>query len=335
MEFGIFDHLDASGQPLDAYYETRLQVVEAFDRAGFYGYHLAEHHSTPLGMAPSPSVFLAAVAQRTRRLRFGPLIYALPLYHPMRLVQEICMLDQMSRGRLEIGFGRGASAIELSCFGINPAEAEAIYVESLEMILQGLATQKLDGKGKYHSFDNVPLHVAPYQKPHPPLWYGVHSPASAERAGRTGCNVVSLDSAAETRDLAAYFRTAWRSAHPAAAREPLIGLGLFVVVADTDAAALAIGRRAYPVWHTSFNWLFNYAGTTIPRHARPPEWDQMAAQGRAIAGTPRTVAAFLRRQIDDSTVNYLVSQMVFGDMTADETLRSIALFADQVMPALR
>ena len=109
MEFGVFDHLDRSPLPLADYYEARLAVVEAIDRAGFYAYHLAEHHSTPIGMAPSPSVFLSAVAQRTKSLRFGPMIYALPLYHPLRMIEEICMLDQMSGGRLDVGFGRGAS----------------------------------------------------------------------------------------------------------------------------------------------------------------------------------------------------------------------------------
>src|SRR2546423_686940 len=78
MEFGVFDHLDRNELPLRDYYESRLKIVEHYDRLGFYAYHIAEHHSTPLGMAPSPSVFLSAVAQRTRRLRFGPLVYALP-----------------------------------------------------------------------------------------------------------------------------------------------------------------------------------------------------------------------------------------------------------------
>ena len=81
MDFGVFDHLDRSGRPLAEYYEDRLKIVEAYDRTGFHAYHLAEHHSTPLGMAPSPSVFLAAVAERTRSLRFGTLVYALPLHH--------------------------------------------------------------------------------------------------------------------------------------------------------------------------------------------------------------------------------------------------------------
>src|SRR5580658_11043780 len=107
MHFGVFDHLDRDGSLLAVYYENRLKLIEAYDRLGFYAYHLAEHHATPLGMAPSPNVFLAALAQRTRRLRFGPMVFVLPLYHPLRLLEEICMLDQLSGGRLELSFGRG------------------------------------------------------------------------------------------------------------------------------------------------------------------------------------------------------------------------------------
>ena len=135
MKFGVFDHLDRHDLPLRDYYEARLQIIEAYERHGFYAYHVAEHHSTPLGMAPSPSVFLAAVAQRTKRLRFGPMVYALPLYHPLRMIEEICMLDQMSCGRLDIGFGRGSSPIELVFYGQSPDEAEQVYAEALEVIL--------------------------------------------------------------------------------------------------------------------------------------------------------------------------------------------------------
>src|SRR5207302_2892444 len=128
---------------LGDYYEARLRLIEAYDRLGFYGYHVAEHHSTPLGMAPSPSVFLAAVAQRTRRLRFGPLVYALPLYHPLRMIEEICMLDQMSGGRLEIGFGRCSSPNELIYYGQSPEEAQAVYAEALDLIVPGLTSRTL------------------------------------------------------------------------------------------------------------------------------------------------------------------------------------------------
>ena len=184
MEFGIFDHLDRSHLALADYFEERLAVIEAIDRAGFYAYHLAEHHATPLGMAPSPSVFLAAVAQRTRRLRFGPMIYALPLYHPIRMIEEICMLDQMSGGRLDVGFGRGASPIELELFGVDPGDARAIYDEAMEVVVRGLRGATLSFKGRHFNFDNVPMELSPFQKPHPPLWYGVHANDSSARAPR-------------------------------------------------------------------------------------------------------------------------------------------------------
>src|SRR2546430_15697120 len=115
MEFGVFDHLDRHGGALADYYEDRLKIAEAYDRAGFYAYHLAEHHSTPLGMAPSPSVFLAAVAERTTRLRFGPLVWPMPLHHPLRLIEEICMLAQLSGGRRDKGSTRGPAATRSRC----------------------------------------------------------------------------------------------------------------------------------------------------------------------------------------------------------------------------
>ena len=104
LQFGIFDHLDDNGVPLADLFETRLKLIEQYDRVGFRSYHIAEHHSTPLGMAPSPSVFLAAAAQRSKRLRFGPLLYVTPMYHPLRVAEEVVMLDRMSHGRLELGF---------------------------------------------------------------------------------------------------------------------------------------------------------------------------------------------------------------------------------------
>jgi alkanesulfonate monooxygenase SsuD/methylene tetrahydromethanopterin reductase-like flavin-dependent oxidoreductase (luciferase family) len=106
MEFGVFDWIDRDPLLLADTYEQRLQVVAAADAAGFWCYHLAEHHGTPLGMAPAPGLFLAAASQRTRRIRLGPLVYLLPLYNPVRLAEEIAMLDHLSRGRLELGIGR-------------------------------------------------------------------------------------------------------------------------------------------------------------------------------------------------------------------------------------
>jgi alkanesulfonate monooxygenase SsuD/methylene tetrahydromethanopterin reductase-like flavin-dependent oxidoreductase (luciferase family) len=102
--------MDRGLSPLDRFFEERLKLAEAYDAAGFYGYHVAEHHATPLGVAPSPGVWLAAIAQRTKRLRFGPLVYLLPLYHPIKLLEEICMLDHLSECREALQYKYAAYA---------------------------------------------------------------------------------------------------------------------------------------------------------------------------------------------------------------------------------
>jgi len=109
LQFGVFDHIEpVPGLRLDQIYRERLLQIERLDAAGFYAYHLAEHHTPAIhSLAPSQNVFLASVAQRTRHLRFGPCVYVLPLHHPLRLIEEISMLDNLSGGRLEIGVGRG------------------------------------------------------------------------------------------------------------------------------------------------------------------------------------------------------------------------------------
>src|SRR5689334_8139727 len=167
MKVGVFDPMDRGQVALDRFYEERLKLVEAYDQAGFYGYHVAEHHATPLGVAPSPGVWLAAIAQRTKRLRFGPLVYLLPLYHPLKLLEEICMLDQMSSGRFLLGVGRGISPIELRYYGIDPETAPAMYTEALDVILRGMTSRELSFQGKYYSYADVPMEMTPFKQPHP------------------------------------------------------------------------------------------------------------------------------------------------------------------------
>ena len=335
LEFGIFDHLDRNDLPLADYYEERLKVIEAFDRAGIFAYHVAEHHFTPLGLAPSPSVFLSAIAQRTKRLRFGTFVYALPVHHPLRMIEEICMLDHLSGGRLEIGFGRGSVPYEISYYGQDADQRQQIYAERLELILQAFKTKELTFKGQYDTFEKVPMEIEPLQKPHPPLWYGAHSPDSAERAARKGLHMVNNDMPAVTRATIARYREVWREVNGTKAPVPKMGMVRFIVVANTDAAALDTARRAYLRWRHSFTYLHEKHGTQPASTLHAKDFDALIAQGQAIAGSPQTVTAFLKPQIEDSGANYLVGQMAFGDLSLDEMLRSVELFGSKVMPALR
>jgi alkanesulfonate monooxygenase SsuD/methylene tetrahydromethanopterin reductase-like flavin-dependent oxidoreductase (luciferase family) len=333
MEFGVFDHVDRSRSALADYYEERLQVVEAFDRAGFHAYHVAEHHATPLGMAPSPSVYLAAVAQRTKRLRFGPMIYALPLYHPLRMIEEICMLDQMSGGRLDVGFGRGASPIELELFGTEPEQARDIYDEAIAVVTKGLESPELSHRGAYFNFDKVPMALQPFQKPHPPLWYGVHANDSAARSARQGLNVISLDGVAATRGFSDSYRAAWQEAGGAGRCRSSASGGSWSSPRPTPrrssspSAPIRCGTRASTTCSRC-----STACRTI-RGRRPIR--EIMADTRGIAGSPATVTDVIRRQMAESGADYFVGQFSFGDMTLSETLRSVGLFADRVMPKLR
>jgi alkanesulfonate monooxygenase SsuD/methylene tetrahydromethanopterin reductase-like flavin-dependent oxidoreductase (luciferase family) len=332
MEFGIFDHLDRNDLPLNEFYEARLKLIEAYEQAGFYAYHVAEHHSTPIGMAPSPSVFLSAIAQRTKTLRFGPMVYALPLHHPLRLIEEICMVDQLSGGRLEIGFGRGSSPTEVSFYGQDPAKAQDIYTEARALILEGLTHKTLTFEGKFFSFKDIPMELEPLQKPHPPMWYGVHSLEAAERAAHQRLNMLSLDSAKDTRSYNNRYRQVWRELH---GKDPTLKLGLsrFVVIAENGRDALATAVRAYPIWHRHFYYLYSLKGGK-PTHPRPDTFDKMMEIGHATAGDPDEVTKFLRAQIDESAANYLVGQFAFGDLSLGESLRSVELFSQYVMPRL-
>ena len=341
LEFGVFDHLDRNDLPLSAFYEERLKVVEAFDRTGFYAYHIAEHHFTPLGLAPSPSVFLSAVGQRTKKLRFGTFVYVLPLHHPLRVVEEICMLDHLSGGRLEMGFGRGSVPYEVSYYGQDAEDRQQIYAERLELILKAFTAETLTWDGRYDQFKNVPMELTPYQKPHPPLWYGAHSPDSAERAARRGLSIVTNDMPGNTRAIAERYKATWRELQaaqtgaPADAAPPKIGMVRFILVADSDGEAMTIASRAYLRWRESFSHAWKMNGTLPKSPLRADRFDTLIDQGQAIAGSPETVRAFLAAQIEECGVNYVVGQFCFGDLTLDEMQRSVDLFSGQVMPSLR
>jgi alkanesulfonate monooxygenase SsuD/methylene tetrahydromethanopterin reductase-like flavin-dependent oxidoreductase (luciferase family) len=331
MKFGIFDHLDNIDVPLSRFFSGRLRIIELYERLGFHSYHVAEHHGTSLGMAPSPNVFLAAVAERTARIRFGPMVYAVPLYHPLRLVQEIIMLDHLSQGRLDVGFGRGSSPVEMRFFGVDPSNAEAIFQHDVPRIFDALRTGTFEARRQEAPFDQVQLAMRPYQLPMPPVWYGVHSPPSAERAAKRGWQTINLDSAEEAFECNNAYRHAADSA--GLPSDYLLGLGRFIVVADTTQAAETIARRAYPLWHKSFTHLGRTLGSTA-RHPRPSSWDELHHQGKGVAGTPERVTEFCEEQMRTSQCNYLVGQFAFGDQTVDELNTSISLFGEHVMPKL-
>lgn len=334
MKFGVFDHMDRADTALGVQFESRLKLIEVYDKLGFHAYHVAEHHATPLGMAPSPSVFLAAVAQRTQRLRFGPLVYTLNLYHPLRLIDEICMLDQMSGGRLELGVGRGISPFEVGYYGVDPATGPERFAETLAVLLQGLTTRTLSHNGTYFTFRDVPMELEPVQRPHPPLWYGANTPDSAARLAQQGYNVVIGLPAPGVRAFVDRYRAEWNSLGKHVGTLPFLGMSRHIVVGDTDKEATTAAHRAFKLWYAALEHLWRKNGVGLPRQLIPAAFEDAVAGGYIVAGAPATVRDRMRRDNDIAGINYCLCRMAFGDLSYEESRHSVELFAREVMPAL-
>jgi alkanesulfonate monooxygenase SsuD/methylene tetrahydromethanopterin reductase-like flavin-dependent oxidoreductase (luciferase family) len=330
MQFGVFDHMDWGGRDLTQQYEDRLQMIEALDRHGFHAYFVAEHHCTPSGRAPSPNVFLAAAVQRTRKLRLGPLVYALSMHHPLRVFEEVCMLDQMSGGRFQLGIGRGISPIEMAFYGVDVPNANRIYLEAYQIIMQAMTAPVLNFEGAFFNFKNVPIEMKPVQRPHPPLWVGTAHAASVDWPAANGINLTCSGTVPEVREITDRYRSKWQGT---AETMPFVGVSRHIVVAETDAEARDTARRCYSRWISSIMHLWRATGKTPPNLRFPADYDDAERAGYCISGSPSRVRQQVLRQVQESGINYLLCRFAFGDITRAETLLSVELFAREVIPA--
>ncbi|MBM3223889.1 MAG: LLM class flavin-dependent oxidoreductase [Candidatus Tectomicrobia bacterium] len=372
LQFGVFDHIEpVPGLPLDRIYRERLLQIDRLDTAGFYAYHLAEHHTPAVhSLAPSQNVFLASVAQRTTRLRFGPCVYVLPLHHPLRLIEEISMLDNLSNGRLEIGVGRGG-VLEAHFWG-QEADSEtnyARYQETLAIILQGLSHDELTYQGRFHSFQALPMRLHPLQKPYPPLWYM----RNAETAAMEGMHTILVGSLDTLRTEVPRYQATWEQYQGVGARTaqgaaPQIGLVVHLVVAETNEEAIALATPAWEQYRwnlgaprrleaekrgltqflSSKDGSFGFVGerpaglpareTRRDISAELERFDQQRQRphpnrlgGVALAGSPAAVREYMDEYLATGA-NYFVCSFQWGDLTHEHAMQSIALFAEEVMP---
>jgi alkanesulfonate monooxygenase SsuD/methylene tetrahydromethanopterin reductase-like flavin-dependent oxidoreductase (luciferase family) len=366
LQFGVFDHIEpVPGLHLEEIYAQRLIQIEQLDKAGFYSYHLAEHHTPAVhSLAPSQNVFLAAVSQRTTRLRFGPCVYVLPLHHPVRLIEEISMLDNLSGGRMEIGVGRGG-ILEAYFWG-QDSDVElnyTRYLETLAIMREGLSHDELTYHGQFYDFDALPMRMRSKQTPYPPLWYM----RNIETAAMGGMNAV-LDVPLSVFD--AYvkrYHELWEEYQGVGAltpqgTPPKIALINHMIVAETDEEAVA---DAKPAWE-AYRWnlesprrleaekrgltqILNTMRTrpaAVPDREVPRESFAAMAQSeeqerrrlnpgglssRVIAGSPASLREYMD-EYAETGANYFVCSFQWGDLSHEQALRSIELFTTEVMP---
>ena len=230
---------------------------------------------TPLSIAPFPNGVPGCGRPNARSVSaWGRWCISLPFYNPLRLLQEICMLDHLSRGRLELGVGRGISPIEAEHFNLPVAELWDIFRETLDILLTAFTSETLNYEGKYHSYKDIRLWMHPFQqKPYPPLWYASGNRDTVPWIAQHGFNTAHIfQPAAPTKPHFDLYKQVWeqhrhephRLNHHVAV--PKLGLVRHVYVAPTETQAETEGREAFAAWFHNINFLWAKAGID---HLRP------------------------------------------------------------------
>lgn len=338
MHFSLFDWLEHDGRPLGETLEDRLRMLEHAEALGFHAYHLAQHEGTPLSLNGAPSVVLAAVAARTQRLRLVPTTYCLPWFNPLRLYHEICLLDHLSRGRLEVGIGRGASPIEGRYYGIESVDqARSMAQEVMDILLLAFRSDVLTYHGKHFSYEGLELYDKPYQTPYPEFWYPSSNIESAEFIGAHGFHTshnFAPNAVAKThldRVRAAYAAHASDAGRMNGhAASPHVTNTRHVYVAATDGQAIDEARPAFDLWAQHISHL---SGRFSDRPRDGLSLEARIANGTALVGSPETVRKAVQAMVDETGINYFLGVFAFGNLPLDRVQRSMSLFAAEVIPA--
>ncbi len=355
LDFALWDAFSdaAEGQSAADVYDEHVRLAQRIDELGYHSYFVIEHQS--VGAITSPSVYLTAVARATSRLRMGAMIWQLPFYNPIRLAEEVAMLDQLSRGRVEFGTGSGVHEHEFIRWGVDYYQRSAITEEAVKIIKMAWTQDEVTFEGKYFTFNEVFPRPKPYQQPTPPIWAAVHSDASVEYAARNNFHMAkNLDTDDVVAGKFELYRKIWKECgHPGPM--PRLFLMRQVHVAETDAKAHEEARQflgsgsvrigAGAIANSRIGWGSNARGmgsdSDLPHNKARGETIAKAAQsyefnienGLAIVGSPETVIKKLREGQARLGYDLFCTSHHLGKMPAEQVERSIELFGKEVIPA--
>jgi alkanesulfonate monooxygenase SsuD/methylene tetrahydromethanopterin reductase-like flavin-dependent oxidoreductase (luciferase family) len=176
--------------PLEQVYERAIERFEIMDQTGYDAVWLAEHHFSGYSVCPSVHMMATMAAARTRRLRIGTAVSLAPFYNPLRLAEEVALLDVLSGGRVNWGAGRGFSAKEFAAFGVPVEESAARFRETVDVVLNAWTHDKLTHQGEHFSYDGVEVLPKPLQAPHPPVWMAATSESAIDWAASRGFSIL-------------------------------------------------------------------------------------------------------------------------------------------------
>ena len=236
--------------PLEDVYARAMDRIEIMDETGYDAVWLAEHHFSGYSVCPSVHLMAMHIAGRPKRLRIGTAVTLAAFYHPLRIAEEVALLDVLSDGRINWGAGRGFDPIEMQVFGVDPAESSPRFREAVEIVLAAWSNDRLTFEGQYHSYQDVEVLPKPRQKPHPPAWVAASSLPAIEWAASRGHSILMDPHSAHAeiaRKIAHYENGLEKAGHDGIERT--LPIARLVAVAETDAQAQAIGSvRSIPSW---------------------------------------------------------------------------------------
>jgi alkanesulfonate monooxygenase SsuD/methylene tetrahydromethanopterin reductase-like flavin-dependent oxidoreductase (luciferase family) len=311
--------------PLNSIYDMALERFVIMDRAGYDAVWLAEHHFSGFSVCPSVHMMGVMAAARTRRLRIGTAVSLAPFYNPLRLAEEVALLDVLSGGRVNWGAGRGFERSEFQAFGIPGEESAPRFHETVDIVLKAWTQDKLSYKGKYYSYDGVEVLPKPLQAPHPPTWMAATSVTAIEAAAAKGFSIL-MDPHSSRTDLARkrrhYATKLAEAGHSDAGRT--IPMARLVAVDETAEKAREVARRAAQ-WTVA-----SYVGPTHGAHRQEVRtFDgkdpiDFYLEDVMLLGTAAAVVDQIRALEAEAGMTYL--------MAAPLSRRSFTLFTDKVLP---
>jgi len=183
--------LPSHQRPLQDLYREHLEESVLAEQLGFDAVWASEHHFSEDAWNPSPITFLAAVAARTARVRIGTYVLLLPFHNPVRVAEDIAVLDNISGGRVDLPVGVGSAVEEFRTFGIGFDERLGRTFEALRIIERCFAGEEFSHKGKYYEFPNVRMTTTPVQRPGPPIWVASMGDQSVAWTARRGYHLAA------------------------------------------------------------------------------------------------------------------------------------------------
>lgn len=356
MKFDLFYELAVpqfGGRTEAQVFRETLEEVALADQLGFDTVWLSEHHFMPeYGHSAAPDLFLAAIAQKTKRIRLGHAIVPLPYHHPLQVAERLATLDILSEGRLEFGFGRGFSPTEYKAFGVGIEHSRSLVEESLKILMLTFATRDpISFQGQHFAFDCIAVRPHIVQDPHPPLWMAAVSPESFDLAARLGIGVLAgpFKPWFMIKEDIRRYRAAFTHYHGRQSTlKPRVGMtvGIFCLQDHDQARALA---RTHLIWF--YQELLRLTTPILTQLQAGYEYYQKLGSlrfllkhtlslpilehlGMAIAGD----AAHCRRKLAtyaESGVDHLLCAVGAGSSPTVLTRASLDILSREVIPAFR